>query len=180
MSSVLRREDSGLRDAVKKLIVVDVSLRHASADKTAENDHLYQLMHKMLEINALKLDKRTLVINKLREVEKDENVINFLLLNLVRLGEYFNFENLDLDEIEGAWLTLKSQWNEMKKTTFVPWEGETLFLKGELSDYIRESDDFEEIKKFFPNSKIETIKKSGHWPHFDNQTEFIDKLIKFL
>jgi len=179
MSSVLK-ENSVLRDVVKKLVIVDVSLRHPSADKPLETDHLYKLMKKMIKINNLKLGKRLDVIEELRKVENKENVINFLLLNLTKVDDIFTFGNLELPYLEEAWKVLKFQWNEIKKTSFVPWEGETLFLKGELSDlYIKESD-FEEILKFFPNSKIEIIEKSGHWPHFDNQNEFINKLIKFL
>lgn len=176
MSSVLR-ENSVMRKVVKKLIVVDVSLRHSSvADKPIEDDHLHQLMKKMIEINNLKLGKRTSVIEELKKAEHDENLINFLLLNLTRVNDVFEFGNLELNYLEGAWKMLKSQWSELE---FVPWEGETLFLKGELSDYIKESD-HEEISKYFPKSKIETVSKSGHWPHFDNQNEFINKLIEFL
>lgn len=175
MSSVLRG-DSVMRKVVKKLIIVDVSLRHHSADKPNDSDHLHLLMRKMIEINNLKLIKRSNVVKELKKVEHNENVINFLLLNLTRVNDIFEFRNLELRYLEEAWKMLKSQWNELE---FVPWEGETLFIKGELSDYIKESD-YEEIYKFFPNSKIEIISKSGHWPHFDNQNEFINKLIKYL
>lgn len=176
MSSVLRG-DSVMRKAVKKLIVVDVSLRHPSTDKPIDSDHLHLLMKKMIEINNLKFSKRSDVIEELKKVEHNENVINFLLLNLTRVnGVVFEFGNLELKYLEGSWKMLKSQWNELE---FVPWEGETLFIKGELSDYIKESDN-EKIYKYFPNSKIEIISKSGHWPHFDNQNEFINKMIKFL
>lgn len=178
MSSVLRK-DSPLRDAVKKLIIVDVSLRHPSADKSLEHDHLYKLMKKMNEINGLQIDKRSTVVNELKKVEENEHVINFLLLNLLRLDEYFKFGSLELDYLMQAWPQLKSEWNELKMNSFVPWEGEALFLKGDRSDYIGESD-FNEVKKFFPNANIEIIPNSGHWPHFDNQSVFIDKLVKFL
>jgi esterase len=178
MSSVLR-EDSPLRDAVKKLIIVDVSLRHPSADKSLKNDHLYKLMETMNEINGLRIDKRVDVLNELRKVEKDEHVINFLLLNLFRSDDFFKFHSLELNHLMQAWPLLKSEWNKLKTNSFVPWEGEALFLKGDRSDYIRESD-YGEMKKFFPNSSVEIIPNSGHWPHFDNQSVFIDKLIKFL
>ena len=52
MSSVLK-ENSVLRDVVKKLVIVDVSLRHPSADKPLETGHLYKLMKKMIKINNL-------------------------------------------------------------------------------------------------------------------------------
>lgn len=176
MSSILR-ESSVLRDYVKKLVIVDVSLRHPSIDKTT--DKLKLLMETMMNINYNNVDKRLDVIKELKRVEKDENVINFLLLNLTKIDGIFKFGNLEVKYLEEAWEMLKSQWEEMKMTSFTPWEGETLFMKGERSDYINDKDT-EEILKFFPNSRIEIISKSGHWPHFDNQNEFIDKLNKFL
>jgi esterase len=177
MSSVLR-ENSVLRSAVKKLIVVDISLRNSLE---LENDHLHQLMKRMLEIDNLKLNKRADVIEELKKVEHNTNVINFLLLNLTKtkIDEIFVFGNLQLKYLEDAWKMLKSQWDSIKASTFVPWEGETLFIKGEHSDYIKDFDR-EEILSFFPNSKIEIVSKSGHWPHFDNKNEFVNKLIKFM
>lgn len=173
MSSVLSY-DSVLREAVKKLIVVDVSLRYPSEHLKYSDDKMYQLMLKMREIDAMKLDKKVDVENELRKEVSDENVINFLMMSVSKT-HYYGFHRIGFDELMKAWPMLKRTW----KQGFVPWNGETLFLKGENSDYIRTSDE-PEIKKFFPNSTIETVSKSGHWPHFDNQDEFIQKLIKFI
>lgn len=175
MSSVLT--DSKLRNFVKKLIIVDVSLRHPKRDQ--KFDHLYKLMVKMQEINGMKLGNKDEVINELKSIEDNDHVINFLLLNLVKTKDNFTFDNLSLKHLQESWISLKSQWDSLKTNNFKPWEGETLFLKGEYSEYIKLADE-EEIMRFFPNSKIETISKSGHWPHFDNQVEFINKLISFL
>ena len=173
MSSVLS-SDSVLREAVKKLIVVDVSLRYPSAHLKDSDDKMYRLMLKMCEINTMKFDKKVDVENELRKEASDENVINFLMMSVSKI-HYYGFHRIGVDELIKAWPILKETW----KQGFVPWNGESLFLKGENSDYIRTSDE-PEIKDFFPNSKIESVSKSGHWPHFDNQDEFIQKLIKFI
>lgn len=59
-------------------------------------------------------------------------------------------------------------------------EGWTLFVKGENSDYIQEGDE-ELIENHFPDSQLLPISGSGHWIHaekpdalFDSVTEFID------
>lgn len=158
-----------MRTCIKKLIIVDVSLRNPS------NDVLYKLMTRMIEINSMKLNNRSEVIQALQEVEKDQNVINFLLLNLVKSKDTFTFKNLNIEEITAAWPILKKTW----KRNFLPWDGLTLFLKGENSDYINKSDEVE-ITKYFPNSEIEIIEKSGHWPHIENPTDFTNKLLKFI
>ncbi len=174
MSSVLT--ESKLRFAVKKLVIVGVSLRHPSAGR--ENDKFFNLMTKMIEINQMRLTERADVIKELRTVEQNDNVINFLFLNLVKHYGHYTFDNLSLVNLKESWPRLKSQWSKIKND-FIPWHGETLFIKGEHSDYIRTEDETE-IHHYFTNSKIETISKSGHWPHFDNQEEFINKLILFL
>ena len=55
----------------------------------------------------------------------------------------------------------------------------TLFIRGGNSKYILDRD-FENIKKHFPNSAIETIPNAGHWLHAENPAEFHLKVMSFL
>ncbi len=55
----------------------------------------------------------------------------------------------------------------------------TLFLKGELSDYIN-SEDESLIVEVFENATIRTITNAGHWVHADNPVEMLNEIIKFL
>lgn len=177
MRSILS-EDSKIRESLKKLIVVDVSTRHPSSGKS--KDHLLELMQVMLDINEKKYLEKSDVIKHLRIVEPNENIVNFLILNLIKSNDCdgsFSFKNLALDHLKESWERLKVEWD--RKQFAIPWRGETLFLKGEKSDYIKKEDESEMIQ-LFPNSKIKIIKNSGHWPHFDNQNDFINKLKLFL
>jgi pimeloyl-ACP methyl ester carboxylesterase len=54
-----------------------------------------------------------------------------------------------------------------------------LFIRGSDSNYI-EPGDWPEIKFRFPQAQLVTIAGSGHWPHVDNQTAFLDALGGFL
>ena len=56
---------------------------------------------------------------------------------------------------------------------------ETLFLRGDKSNYILDSD-FETILHHFPKAKIETISNAGHWLHAENPEEFYKKTVCFL
>ena len=56
---------------------------------------------------------------------------------------------------------------------------ETLFLRGELSNYILE-EDTAQLKKSMPNSSIKTIKNVGHWLHAENPTEFYELAKSFI
>ncbi len=55
----------------------------------------------------------------------------------------------------------------------------TLFIRGGKSDYIL-NEDFENLKKHFPNSSIETIPDVGHWLHAENPEMFYEKANSFL
>ncbi len=58
-------------------------------------------------------------------------------------------------------------------------EKQTLFLRGGNSGYILDGD-FENIKKHFPSSRVETIPNVGHWLHAENPTAFYEMTISFL
>ncbi|RZK10067.1 MAG: alpha/beta fold hydrolase [Flavobacterium sp.] len=55
----------------------------------------------------------------------------------------------------------------------------TLFIKGGSSNYIKE-DDYDSIKRQFPEAQIEIIENAGHWLHAENPKEFYQKTINFL
>ena len=58
-------------------------------------------------------------------------------------------------------------------------ETPTLFIRGEVSDYILESD-FEELNHKFPNHKMITIENAGHWVHAEAPDLFYNTVIEFL
>lgn len=58
-------------------------------------------------------------------------------------------------------------------------EGQTLFLRGDRSSYIRLRD-FDLIKSHFPHSEIKDIKDSGHWLHAENPKDFLAETLAFL
>ncbi len=56
---------------------------------------------------------------------------------------------------------------------------ETLFIRGEKSDYIKD-DDWEDILKIFPNATLETIAGAGHWVQAEQPKAFTECLVGFL
>ena len=98
----------------------------------------------------------------------------WLLKNLYRVTpETFAFRcNLkvlaeEIDEV-GEPLTGTGQYTEP-----------TLFLRGEFSEYVRDSD-IPDIRMYFPEAQIETIPKAGHWLHAENPEGFMKVLEPFL
>jgi pimeloyl-ACP methyl ester carboxylesterase len=54
----------------------------------------------------------------------------------------------------------------------------SLFIRGELSNYILD-EDIPEIENVFPDSEFETILGAGHWVHAEAQEEFIHVVLGF-
>lgn len=54
-----------------------------------------------------------------------------------------------------------------------------LFVRGEKSDYILDSD-LPEIQKHFPNYRLETVANSGHWVHAEQPEAFFNCVMGFL
>ena len=58
-------------------------------------------------------------------------------------------------------------------------EKDTLFLRGDKSEYIATQDEAL-ITSHFVNASIVTIPKAGHWLHAENPEAFYDAVIQFI
>jgi pimeloyl-ACP methyl ester carboxylesterase len=58
-------------------------------------------------------------------------------------------------------------------------EGETLFLRGGASDYVREVHR-ERIRRHFPNAVLRSLEGAGHWLHAERPDEFLALAREFL
>jgi pimeloyl-ACP methyl ester carboxylesterase len=54
----------------------------------------------------------------------------------------------------------------------------TLFIRGELSNYILD-EDIPELEDLFPDSDLITIRNAGHWVHAEAPEEFVEIVLGF-
>lgn len=54
----------------------------------------------------------------------------------------------------------------------------TLFVRGELSNYILD-EDFTSLEQQFPDSEFVTINDAGHWVHAEAPDEFLEAILSF-
>ena len=154
-------------DMVRKLIVADI------APKYYPPHHDYILD----ALNALSfetLHSRAEADEELEKYLSDFGIRQFLLKNLywedkAKLGFRFNLKVLrnKLEEI-----------GENISSTAI-YQGPTLFLRGDRSEYVTQ-EDFPEIKRHFPLAIIETIENAGHWLHAENPKQFLEKSLRFI
>ena len=154
-------------ELVSKLVVADISPR------------FYPLHHQSilkglsaLDFDVLKERKEADVV--LANYVSEFGIRQFLLKNLYwakkgQLALRINLKALkeNIEEI-GEALPIDSIF-----------EGVTLFLRGDNSDYISPNDEIL-IKNHFPNAMVKTISDAGHWLHAENPKEFYETVIRFI
>lgn len=154
-------------ELVSKLIIADISPRYYPTHHDAILKGLSTLDFEILK-------SRGEADEALERYVSDFGTRQFLLKNLYwkekgRLALRINLE------------VLKAQVNEVGEalpmhTTF---EKDTLFLRGDRSEYISLQDE-SLIHSHFPKSKIVTISNAGHWLHAENPADFYAEVNNFL
>ncbi|MBL4624893.1 MAG: alpha/beta fold hydrolase [Flavobacteriales bacterium] len=157
------QNNPGLLD---KLIIADI------APKAYEVHH-QQILAGLQAIELDKIQRRSEADETLQQYIPEFGVRQFLLKNLYwpekgRLAWRFNLEVINE--------TIEQIGEEVNDRQY---DGETLFVRGENSNYIQDSDK-EMIDIYFPNSKIETIANSGHWVHAEQPEQFLKYVLDFL
>ncbi len=151
---------------IDKLIVVDIS--HKQYPR-----HHDQILKGLQSINLNVINSRSKADDQLKQYIDDISVRQFLLKNL-----YW----IEKGKLEWR-MNVPVLANEIDKIIeeiyFSEIESETLFIRGEMSNYILESD-YEEIGRKFSNSSIYTVKNAGHWIHAEAPKEFYEVCLNFL
>ncbi|GIW21046.1 MAG: alpha/beta hydrolase [Candidatus Sericytochromatia bacterium] len=154
-------------ELVKKLIVVDIAPR------------VYKLRTKhildaLISIDLSKIKSRLEAEKILEEKIKSRDIRLFILKNLVRKEDMTFSWRLNLEVLRDNLEIIGGNFSDKER-----FEKETLFFKGEKSNYIQE-DDYKLIYKIFPNSKIITVPNAGHWVQNNNLEFLYEKTKEFL
>lgn len=154
-------------EKVSKLIVADISPRD------------YRTSNKYIVESLLSIDLGTIKTREDADKALSEKIPNkairlFILKNLFRNNDLSFSWRLNLAALN---LNLNSMGGDFDKNN--GFTKETLFFKGEKSNYILPSD-FELIKKAFPNSTIDIVEDAGHWLHTEKPDYIYQKLKSFL
>jgi esterase len=154
-------------EMVSKLIVADISPRYYPV----HHDEILEGLS-ALDFNSINTRKEADTV--LANYVQDFGIRLFLLKNVYweekgKLGLRINLKVLK-ENVEEVGEALPSS---------LTFEGDTLFLHGDKSEYIG-ADDEALIKLQFPKAKIKTISNAGHWLHAENPKEFYDNVVQFI
>ena len=154
-------------DRVNKLIVADIAPKKYPRGHDA-------IFKALFEVPVDKIESRNEADEIMKKYIPQKGVRLFLMKNLDRKGSSNEFEwKMNLD-------TLWKDYDEVSGATFEGvFNGPVLFLKGEKSPYIQESDT-SGIQKLFPNAIIKALPNAGHWVHADSPRAFMENVLMFL
>ncbi len=150
-----------------KLIIVDIAPKFY-------NIEYGEYLKGMQNMDIANMQNRTQAEEHLKPYAPENGVRQFLLKNLFR-NENGNFAwrpNLKIISAELKNIGIALNENAVS-------EKPTLFIRGELSDYILDSD-WSDILKHFPNAKLETIIGASHWVHAEKPEKFIEIVNNFI
>lgn len=155
------------QNKLDRLIVADMAPK-------AYEPHHNAIFKALKSVNFDEVSSRKDVENTIDQFIPEVGVRQFLMKNVYHAenGQYafrFNLSSLDnyYEELIGS---------ELLKGKF---DGPTLFLGGEKSNYILAEDEMM-IKERFPNAEIKKIANAGHWLHAENPKDFVTEVMNFL
>lgn len=153
-------------DRIEKMVVVDI----APVSYSATADSHLRVMDGMESLDFSTLSSRKDADRQLHDYIEDEATRNFILTNLVREGDGYNWR-INLAAIRNNYDKLRER--PKGDTEF---SKPVLFIKGENSDYIKASQE-QAILKLFPQAAVKTVMEAGHWVHAE-KPQLVLKIIK--
>nr|XP_045623947.1 protein ABHD11-like [Procambarus clarkii] len=161
---------------VDKLFVLDVSPVGTSRDISSLPRFL-EIMRRIEVPPHLNMQEaRKYTDEILKPAVPALNLRQFLLTNLISTEEGYKWR-LNIESIAKNFNPFISTFPILDE--YRAYEGETAFIGGELSDYLRKEDE-QAILELFPQSSFHYIEGAGHWLHADKPNEFLELFFSLL
>ena len=152
-------------DRISELVVMDIA-HHAYPP------HHQQIMKGLKVLDKTELSGRNQADEILINFEPDLPTRQFLLTNLVRVGQHFKLR-LNVEALANNQIAISSP------VSGKPYSGRVLLLRGGNSIYVKDAS-LAEFKMLFPHSRLVTIANAGHMPHVEKTAEVVTAISEFL
>lgn len=154
-------------DKVNQLIVADI----APVEYPVGHQQIFDAL---LSIDLNLYNNRKDIEAKLQEKVPEFGVRQFLMKGLTRNEDRALTWKFNLQDIWAGYKNILQTFDSDEV-----FEQETLFIKGEKSNYILPQYE-KDIATHFPHFTIETIQGAGHWLHAEKPKEFLAIVNQFL
>ena len=157
---------------VERLCVVDVS---PVAYQTMSEFSGY--IQALQGIDLGHIERRSDADDALVDAVPNRTVRSFLLQNLHQDEGVWSWRpNLS---VLGRDLAVLGGWPDDALADTAPYDGKTLWVNGQDSDYVR-PEYVVAMDRWFPHNRRVTIKNAGHWVHSEQPAVFTEVLRRFL
>lgn len=160
-------------ELVEKAIIVDISPVSIPKNFGLMEDIFFAMKNMKVSPELPMAEGRAIVEQQMKEVVRDKETVDFILLNLKKLksGEFVWGPNV---------AALHANFSHFRSQQFnmPPFDGPVLFIAGSRSDFLDPAD-WPKIKELFPNAELEWL-DAGHLVHFEQPAKFIELVCNFL
>lgn len=154
-------------DLLDKLIVVDMAPKYYPP-------HHQAVIEGLQAVDFTKIQTRKEAENILSMYIDDAGTKQFLLKNIFWKDDGIMDWRFNLNVIQQK---IENMGKAIQTDSHC--EVPTLFIRGETSTYIEDTD-LPVIKDIFPRSYVETIKDAGHWVHAEQPQAFFKAVMSFI
>lgn len=164
-----------------KLAVLDIAPKAYTTFKNygvTTNNHT-AILSAMLAVDFSELKSRREIENHIRTQIEDEAISNFLLKNIARKNDGGYEWKLNVKALSDNLNEILDGFSFNQLLNIKPFNGPTLFLRGENSNYFQD-EDLHVARKLFPNAELSTIPNAGHWLHAEQPKLVLNSLAYFL
>ncbi len=151
---------------IKKIVVADI----APAIYPPRHDTVFKALQAVQDAN---IENRKQGLEILNSILVEPGTAQFLLKSLKQIDNQWRWQ-FNLAGLVNSYSNIIG-WPFSNKT----YEGETLFIKGEKSDYLTQAH-AQPIKQMFPKATFKIISDTGHWLHAEKPTVFNQIVLRML
>jgi pimeloyl-ACP methyl ester carboxylesterase len=152
---------------VERLVVVDI------APRTYERKH-DRILDALVSFDPGRFTARGEADEALAHTIPEDAIRQFLLKNLIRREDGGFRWKMNLEAITRSYDALREGVGAGGR-----FDGPTLFVRGDRSPYVEESD-LPRILELFPRAVITTVAHAGHWVHADAPDDLFRVVLPFL
>lgn len=153
-------------DLVDRLVIVDIG-------PSDSKERHYAILDALEQLSPGQLTSRKEAEEILGQRLKDKTLCRFLLKNLKRNQQGAYEWKMNLKTISRRYHQIMEGLHGNRFT------GPVLFIRGEKSGYIQDTD-MKRIGELFPQAQVKTIEGAGHWLHWEKPDVFIQLASTFL
>ena len=150
---------------LEKMIIVDIGIKQYPM-------HHNEIIQGIKSIDLTQIASRSLAEQAMLPFVDSFGVRQFLLKNLYWKEKGVLAWRMNVEVLEREMEEILAPIPNIEVWT------PTLFIRGELSNYILE-EDFPAIENIFPDASFKTIAQAGHWVHSEAPEEFIETVLSF-